>query len=354
MPTITPGSKVLVTGATGFIGIWVTRTLLEKGYSVRGTVRSERKGKYVLDYFKSYGEKFETVIVEDISKEGAFDEAVEDVDAIAHVASPFHFKADDPQDIIGPAVNGTLGVLKSALRNNPTLKRVVITSSCATVLETLPEPKVFSELDWNEQCLKQVEEKGKAASNGAKYQASKTLAERAAWEFYEKHKSEISWDVVVLNPPYVFGPVIHEVPSRGSLNQSSSDLLDALIAPSTSASAMSTETLTTDGSCWIDVRDLAEAHTKALETPDAGGERIITSAGAYIWQDLIDVAQGLSPPAVLPPQYKLAVGVPGGGKGAIPKIDYDTAKAARILGMKYRSREDTIRASIEKVLNRGW
>lgn len=68
MPTITPGSKVLVTGATGFIGIWVTRTLLEKGYLVRGTVRSASKGKYLTDYFKSYGEKFETAIVEDISK----------------------------------------------------------------------------------------------------------------------------------------------------------------------------------------------------------------------------------------------------------------------------------------------
>ena len=66
------------------------------------------------------------------------------------------------------------------------------------------------------------------------------------------------------------------------------------------------------------------------------------------------MAQGLSPPVALPAHHKLAVGVPGGGKGAIHKIQYDTAKAGRILGMKYRSKEDTIRAALEDVVTRGW
>ncbi|KAF7437550.1 methylglyoxal reductase (NADPH-dependent) gre2 [Pleurotus ostreatus] len=121
----------------------------------------------------------------------------------------------------------------------------------------------------------------------------------AAWEFYDKHKAEITWDVVVINP-FVFGPVIHDVASCDTLNTSSSDLLKVLPTPSTSLSAMSSETLTPTGSCWIDVRDLAEGHAKALEVPDAGGERIIISAGPYVWQDWIDVAQGLSPSVALP------------------------------------------------------
>ncbi|KDQ29970.1 hypothetical protein PLEOSDRAFT_24631 [Pleurotus ostreatus PC15] len=354
MPTIAPGSKVLVTGATGFVGAWVARNLLEKGYSVRAAVRSASKVKYLTDYFKSYGDRFETVIVGDMSKDGAFDEAVKGVDGIEHIASPVHLNADDPQELIGPAVSGTVGILNSALRNNPTLKRVVITSSGAAVLELLPEPKVFSELDWNHQAVRLVEEQGRSAANMTKYRASKVLAETAAWEFAKAHKGEISWDITVIIPPYVFGPVIHEVASREALNTSSAHLLDLLLTPSTSPNAMSTEALTTTGSSWIDVRDLAEAHTRALERAEAGGERIIVCVEPFVWQDWIDVAQSLSPPVALPPHHRLAVGVPGGGKDAVYKIRFDTSKAARILGLKYRSKEEPVRALLEDVVSKGW
>ena len=114
MPTITPGQKVLVTGANGFIAVWVVKTFLEKGYSVRGTVRSESKAQHIKKLFESYGDKFEVVIVPDITavcqfvtfsfapvfkwiQSGAFDAAVEGVDAVAHTASPFHLAADDPK-----------------------------------------------------------------------------------------------------------------------------------------------------------------------------------------------------------------------------------------------------------------
>ena len=140
--------------------MWVVRTLLERGFAVRGTVRAEDKGKFMIEYFKSlgYGDKFEVVVVDDIVKvskcwafrlylwpnlgfkEGAFDEAVKGVDAIAHTASPYHFRPEGAQgpislwnsesslfrdmystfyevDLIKPAVQGTLGMLKSALKN---------------------------------------------------------------------------------------------------------------------------------------------------------------------------------------------------------------------------------------------
>ncbi|KAH0589926.1 hypothetical protein H2248_000116 [Termitomyces sp. 'cryptogamus'] len=74
MPTVTPGDKILVSGANGYIAIWVVRRFLEKGYAVRGTVWSADKGKYLEEYFKSYSDKFEIVVVQDITKEGAFDE----------------------------------------------------------------------------------------------------------------------------------------------------------------------------------------------------------------------------------------------------------------------------------------
>lgn len=141
------------------------------------------------------------------------------MDAIAHTASPFHLNAVEPDELIVPAVKGTVGVLQSAL-TEPSVKRIVVTSSCASVLTALPEPRVFSEKDWNDAAIEEAKQKGRDALPVVKYRASKTLAEKAAWDFYEKNKSKVSWDLVVLNPPFVFGPVIHAVSSPGSLNQS--------------------------------------------------------------------------------------------------------------------------------------
>lgn len=106
------------------------------------------------------------------------------------------------------------------------MKRVVVTSSTAAVLHDSPTPKVFSEADWDDQAVEEVEKKGRAASNAHKYRASKTLAERgvcrvilsslviqlivatqnpAAWDFVKKHQSEIGWDLSVINPPLISG-----------------------------------------------------------------------------------------------------------------------------------------------------
>lgn len=104
MPAVPPPARVLVTGANGYIAVWVVKTLLDRGYSVRGTVRSESKTEHLRKIFKSEIDsgKLELIIVEDITVPGAFDDAVKDVDAIEHTASPFHFKADDPNGESSP------------------------------------------------------------------------------------------------------------------------------------------------------------------------------------------------------------------------------------------------------------
>ncbi|KAJ7079901.1 hypothetical protein C8R44DRAFT_824555 [Mycena epipterygia] len=338
MPAISTG-KVLVSGANGFIAAWVVRSLLEEGFSVRGAVRSADKGSHLREIFASYGEKFEVVVVPDITQEGAFDDAVQGVDAIEHTASPFHFHADDPQELIVPAIQGTVGILKSALKYGKSVKRIVITSSTAAVLQVEPEPKIFSELDWNQQAPREVEEMGRAASAITKYRASKTLAERAAWEFAEKHKSEIGWDLVVLNPPFVFGPTIHAVPTPDALNTSARQFYTMLTEPSSPAARHI-------GSCWIDVRDLGRAHVLALLKPAAGGERIIVSAGPFIWQDWLDAA---------PDVPRFQKGAPGAGKNAVHQIRYDASKSARVLGItSYREMADTARDTVADWESRGW
>jgi len=226
MVAVSSPAKVLVTGANGYLAVWVVKKYLEAGYSVRGTVRSLSKSTFLTEKFSNYGDRFELVAVEDITKDGAFDEAVKGVDVIAHTASPFHFKATDPNgmsslsyqkarvffllkrvhsDIIIPAVRGTTSILNSALKHGSNVKRFVLTSSAVAVREPTTVPRAFAESDWNNADVEAVKTKGSAAGPAVMYMASKALAEKAAWEFVAAHKSEISWDLVAINPPYIFG-----------------------------------------------------------------------------------------------------------------------------------------------------
>ena len=133
MPAVTAPSKVLVSGANGYIAVWVVRTLLEQGYSVLGTVRSAAKGEHLKKLFAAHGDRFDIAIVEDIAQvrvlstlivtssvdtmnlfqPGAFDEVVKDVQLVEHTASPFHMNVKTPGDLIDPAVCGTTGILES-------------------------------------------------------------------------------------------------------------------------------------------------------------------------------------------------------------------------------------------------
>ncbi|KZT38287.1 NAD(P)-binding protein [Sistotremastrum suecicum HHB10207 ss-3] len=341
MPAVTSG-KILVSGTSGFIGAWVARTLLEKGYTVRGTVRSDAKGEYLKKLFASYGEgKFEYVIVKDIEADGAFDEAVKGVDGVEHTASPFHFNAEDPQALIGPAVKGTVGILQSVVKYGSGVKRVVVTSSCASVFVPVTEPRVFTEKDWNYTSPKEVEEKGKNALAGDKYRASKTLAEQAAWKFVEENKDKISWDLVTICPPFVFGPIIHEVPSYESLNTSTLELYKTV------KGERSDEELVKPVSNFVDVRDVGAAHYLAIATPDAAGRRFITSAEPYTWQDFLDALSASGLP-------NIPKGVPGGGKGVKHPILYDSSSAKTVLGLTFHGIVETAKDTVVSVRERGW
>ncbi|KIP01586.1 hypothetical protein PHLGIDRAFT_131196 [Phlebiopsis gigantea 11061_1 CR5-6] len=342
MPAVTQG-KVLVSGANGYIALWVVQSLLDHGFSVRGTVRSESKVAHLKETFKDHGDKLEVVVVPDITKEGAFDEAVKGVDAIAHTASPFHFNAKDPQELITPAVAGTGSILQSALLHaNDTVKRIVLTASCATVLTPDGVARTYSEADWNEYSIKQVETKGSAASPAEAYRASKTLAERAAWKFFEINKEKLHFDLAVLNPPFVFGPVLHEVGSPDALNTSMQDWYDTVVR-----GVRSNEQLATVGSSFIDVRDVGLAHTLALEKEAAGGERIIIASEAYNWQDWVNAAHAIDP------------SLPAGNTSydsataAFP-VKYDTSKSERTLGIKYRTIKESTADTLNQFREKGW
>jgi nucleoside-diphosphate-sugar epimerase len=108
-------------------------------------------------------------------------------------------------DLIVPAVHGTTSILNSALKHGNNLKRLILTSSAVAILEVTTVPRVFTESSWNEAAVEAVKTKGSAAGPFMIYSASKTLAEKAAWEFVATHNSEISWDLAVVNPSLILG-----------------------------------------------------------------------------------------------------------------------------------------------------
>ncbi|TRM58179.1 hypothetical protein BD626DRAFT_410903 [Schizophyllum amplum] len=351
MPAVSAPAKVLVSGANGYVAMWVVRTLLEKGYSVRGTVRSPAKGAYLTNYFRSYGDKFELAIVDDITKDGAFDEAVKGVDAVEHTASPFHFKATDPEELIVPAVNGTRSMLRSILKNGESVKRVVVTSSVASILEARSSPTVFTDKDWNQASIDEVEKHGKNATSAAIYRASKTLAEKAAWEIYNANKGKIQWDLVTVCPPFVFGPAIHEVDKAAALNTSAADWYNTVVNEDNGWK--SDAVLTKQASAWVDVRDVGSVHELALSKDAASEKRIIGSAGPFTWQAFIEAAHKVKPNGIAN-HPKLAKGAANPPTSTQVNVDYDTTTVTKDLGFTFMTMEQSTKDTLEDFEKRGW
>ncbi|WRT68381.1 uncharacterized protein IL334_005357 [Kwoniella shivajii] len=337
MGVITKGDFILVTGASGFIASHTAKQLLQQGYRVRGTVRSEAKGEYLKKIFQGLGE-FEYAIVEDITTDGVFDEAVKGVDGVAHLASPFYTEGvKDPQELIGPATKGTTGILKSIQKNNPSVKRVVITSSVAAVMSTdsRKSPVVYTEDDWNQDSIPHVEEKGLESAGGHAYQASKTLAEKALWKFIEDEKP--SWDAAAINPPLVLGEVIHQVDDPEKLNTSVAYIWKW------STGQKSESDLPGPMGSWVDVKDVANAHIRALEVPEAAGNRFLTSAGNLTGQGIVDVVH-----SKFPEIKNVPVGKPGTHDEVAKNLSkFNSEKSTKVLGIKYKSFEDSATETIQ-------
>lgn len=320
--------KVLLTGGSGFIAAHAVDYLLQRNHDVVFTVRSNEKGQKILNNHPGTpSSKLSYVIVEDIAKEGAFDEAVKSdppFDAILHTASPFHFNVTDVQkDLLDPAIIGTTTLLRAVKRSAPSVKRIVITSSFAAIINPDKHEKVYSEAHWNPITL----EEAKASPAGG-YRGSKTFAERAAWEFVEKEKP--NFDIATINPPLVLGPVVHYLNSLDSINTSNERVRNLI------QGKMRDGLSPTGTYLWVDVRDLALAHVSALEVPDAGNKRFFVTAGYYSNAEIAGIIKDNFP--------ELADKLPSDLKSDVPTDVYgfDNARSKSVLGLKYRTLEASI------------
>eukprot|EP01116_Phalansterium_solitarium_P023948 TRINITY_DN862_c0_g1_i1.p1 TRINITY_DN862_c0_g1~~TRINITY_DN862_c0_g1_i1.p1 ORF type:complete len:327 (+),score=114.83 TRINITY_DN862_c0_g1_i1:52-1032(+) len=258
-----------VTGASGFIAEHLIKKLLERGYAVRGTVRSlasdNPKANDVRQLFPAV-----KLFAADLLIDRSFDEAIQGADVVFHTASPFFTDFKDAQkDLVEPALQGTLNVLRSVERAG-TVKRVVLTSSLAAIFGKRPEGHVYSEADWNHTSTPEM-------SNLDAYRYSKRVAEEAAWEFVKGK----AFDLVVICPSFVIGPVL-----SGRADATSIKVVRGFL----DGSIASKGTTNPNAVPHIDVRDVAEAHVRAYERPEAAGRYAVANkegASHFQWAKIL-------------------------------------------------------------------
>ncbi|KJJ31293.1 putative NAD dependent epimerase/dehydratase [Aspergillus flavus AF70] len=323
---------VLITGASGFIATHIVESFLRAGYNVRGTVRSERTANRVRYAFQEYKEKLSFVIVSDVVAAKAFDEAVEGVTGVIHTAAPFQTEVEDKErDLLQPAIEGTINLLDSIKRNGHQVRRVVHTSSFGDILDASKGDRpghIYTEADWNP--MTYAEALSESTPDVVSYCAGKTMAEHAAWDFMATENP--SFDLVTICPPYVFGPVKNATTSLVNLNTSSMDVY-RLMSPMSKPSHAVPPTLVW---AWADVRDVADAHLKAFEVPEAGGQRFLVAQGRYSYQRIADILRD----KVAEVRDRVPLGKPRSGMGDVYGID--ASKSENVLGLRYRPLEDSI------------
>jgi len=353
MPVVPQGSLILVTGASGFIATHAVNELLQRGFLVRGTVRSQEKGEYLKKLFSHAGDRFQYVIVEDLQKEGGFNEAVKGVEGILHLASPLARTAPSGvwENIIEPAKAGTSSVLYTALKHNPDVKRIVITSSFVAIADLTSEPgTIFTEKDWNTTATDKALRLGDNLKPFEAYSASKVWAEKVAWDFLEKEKP--NFDIATILPPLVAGPVIHQATTPKATNRTNAGLwacLTGVLDPNASAEESLNIPL-------VDVRDVAAVHVEALVHPEASNIRIGVSEGNHSYQEILDVVREEDPE--LASKFPNANwGVPGAKPSSLP-LGQDGSLPERLFGFKYHTFKETaldiVRDLWEKSVEFGW
>lgn len=336
-------ATVLVTGGSGFIGAHTIIQLLNGGHTVRTTVRDLKRDPEVRAMVKAGGAEPDqrlTVHAADLTADAGWSEAATGCDYVLHIASPFPAGVPKHEDdLIVPAREGALRVLRAA--RDAGAKRVVLTSSFAAVGYGNPQKTNYDETDWTD-----VNGPGVSA-----YAKSKTIAERAAWDFIAQEGGAL--ELAVVNPVGVFGPVLGPDYSTSIL----------LVKRFMEGAVPGIPKLYFGA---VDVRDVADLHIRAMDNPAAKGERFLAVSGdflrmaeiAAILRNGLGAAGANVPKRELPnwmvrlaglrnPEIRLLSGELGKRKNA------SGAKAQRLLGWTPIPAADSILATAESLIRLG-
>jgi nucleoside-diphosphate-sugar epimerase len=341
---------VLVTGANGYVASWLVKKLLNEGFTVHAAVRQPNNDKKI-GHLKKAAEKAKGQIKffqTDLLKEGTYKEAMQGCSVVFHTASPFTSDFKDPQkELIDPAVKGTENVLRTA-SETPTVRRVVLTSSCAAMysdaIDTHNAPGGrLTEAVWNTT----------ASLEYQPYSYSKTLAEKKAWEIAQ---SQSQWDLVVINPSLVMGPPMNP-------QDTTSESFSILKQMGDGTFKSGAPKL---GVGLVDVRDVAEAHFRGGFMPKANG-RYITAGHAT---DFYEMVQTLLPkyggrfplPKSAAPKWLLLIVGPFVNKALSRKFIRnniniawmaDNSKIKNELGIVFRPISETMNDGFQALIDAG-
>ena len=266
---------IFVTGATGYVAKHLIFQLLKKGYTVRGSVRSLDSEARLRTEMIAAGVPEQTVakklscVALDLGHDMGWDTALTGFGALIHTASPFPLDAPkDEETLIRPAVDGTLRALKAA--QNAGVNRVILTSSTAAIVSYPQKPggTAFDEKDWAD------------TTKSAAYPKSKTLAERAAWDFVANRAPEIA--LTTINPGLVLGqPIGQHYGASLALVERALSGKDPMVPKM--------------GFSCVDVRDVAASHIAALEDPNSVGERFACCGGDLEFSDISAILKAQYP-----------------------------------------------------------
>ncbi len=320
-------TTVLVTGASGFIAKHIIRELLANDYTVKGSVRSEKGRQQVEALFPDADLSFVTL---DLTSDDGWADAMDGVDVLIHTASPF--PADEPKDrdqLIRPAVDGTLRALRAAQEAG--VNRVILTSSCAAIYKDSSKPKdqPSTRDNWTDP---------DAPATGA-YEASKTLAERAAWDFATAHPE---MQLTTINPGGVFGPPMDE--HYGTSLEHIERMLDGADPALPNVSVP-----------MVDVRDVARMHVLPITIDATIGQRFPANAGAMSLPEVAKTLKDVYPDRKIPtrtvPNWLVKAAAPlvplmrqvAGNLGLNAEVDGSDGPA--VMGFTYIPSKDAVLAS---------
>ncbi|GAA5868530.1 hypothetical protein JCM8547_003176 [Rhodosporidiobolus lusitaniae] len=330
------GYLILVTGANGYIGSHVVEEALKLGYRVRGVVRSPAKlGNLRKRWEDRFPGKFEVAVVSDLQKEGAFDEAMKGVDAVAHIAAVSGDFTTDVAAATATVTNIELRALEAAA-DTPSVKRFVLTSS--SLAAYLPQPDVEVEIgqeSYNEASKELAKQEGPIQAF-AVYMASKTNGEQAAWAWVKEHKPAFEFKTVLpdFNVGTILDPEHQEASTAGWLlslwNREPNQFVSNV-----------------NGQNYIAVTDTALLHLGALLLPSIVNQRIFGCAGSINVNEFLRVLKEIDPERMKDvKEFE--------GKNGKDLARYDTKGAEEILrelkkGEGWKGLEEAVRETVESM-----